>query len=95
MLKGQITLYPIMYAFFPLVSMSRRWFASEDLDAVTFVMLGILTVLEALAQTIFISGDLLCTNAAPDQKLQSKYNALIEMTAKVWKEVLVTALLKL
>lgn len=83
MLRGQITLYPILFTLFPLTSMSRRCFGGENLDACTFTLLGILTVVESLAQTVFISGDLLCTNAAPSQELQSKYNAVIEAIAKV------------
>lgn len=63
--------------------MSRRYFGGESLDAFTVTLLGILTVVESLAQTVFISGDLLCTNAAPSQELQSKYNAVIEAIAKV------------
>lgn len=88
MLKGQILLYPLLFILFPLTSMSRRYFDGESLHPVTFVMLGVINVVEALAQTIFISGDLLCTNAAPDKSLQSKYNAMIEGVAKVcprWK----------
>lgn len=63
--------------------MSRRFFDGSGLDPITFVLLGLLLGLEALAQTIFISGDLLCTNAAPDRSLQSKYNAVVELVAKV------------
>lgn len=83
MLKGQILLYPIIFTLCPLVSMSRRYFHEDNLDPITFILLGTMLALEALAQTIFISGDLLCTNAAPEKSLQSKYNAVVELVAKV------------
>jgi hypothetical protein len=83
MLKAQILLYPILFSLFPITSMSRRYFGGEDLDPVTLSLLGAMELVESLAQTIFISGDLLCTNAAPDKSLQSKYNTVIEGVAKV------------
>lgn len=62
------------------------------LHVVTLALFAVLTALEALAQTIFISGDLLCTNVAPVQELQSKYNAVVEMTAKVSETAMIAVL---
>lgn len=83
MLKAQMSMYPILFTLMPLISMSRRYFGGDSLDAVTLTLFGALMLVESVAQTVFISGDLLCTNAAPSQDLQSKYNAMIEGVAKV------------
>lgn len=86
-------MYPIVFTMFPLISMSRRFFGGESLDSFTMFLLALLVIVEALAQTVFISGDLLCTNAAPSQELQSKYNAVIENIAKVSAKESILALL--
>lgn len=83
MLKGQILMYPLLFILFPMTSISRRYYGGEHLQPITMALLSLIALVESLAQTVFISGDLLVTNAAPDKSVQSKYNAMIEGVAKV------------
>ncbi|CAD6580496.1 MAG: hypothetical protein CYPHOPRED_001235 [Cyphobasidiales sp. Tagirdzhanova-0007] len=81
MLRGQVLLYPIVYAFCPVISICTRWAGHSN--PLTFTLLACLMVLEAMSQTVFISADLICTNAAPSKSMQSEYNAAVETAAKL------------
>ena len=102
-LRGQMSLYLIIYGLFPLCSLARRHSRQDSLNRASLAILAIILVGEALAQTMFsvsndnetihmlthvkVSGDLLCTNAAPSKEEQSMFNAIIEFTAKVSEDV--------
>lgn len=102
-LRGQMSLYLVIYGLFPLCSLARRHSGQDSLNRASLAILAIILVGEALAQTMFsvsndneaiqmlthvkVSGDLLCTNAAPSKDEQSMFNAVIEFTAKVRESV--------
>ena len=53
MLRGQVILYPIIYAFCPIISLCRRWMGHDSLDGMTLALLVLLMLLEAVSQTVF------------------------------------------
>lgn len=63
--------------------MVRRYEGGSSMGWVSFSLLSCNLVLESFGQTMFISGDLLATNVAPDKEDMLYYNALIESSAKV------------
>lgn len=82
-LRAQIALYPFIFLTCPIISLCRKQDVSADMGFFTTSLLIGLLIVECAAQTVFISGDLICTNVAPEQSQQSQFNAAVETGAKV------------
>ncbi|KAL7006455.1 hypothetical protein EMMF5_003876 [Cystobasidiomycetes sp. EMM_F5] len=84
LLRGQIAIYVVNFVLVPCVSLVRRQSSSkEHLDWTSISGLALVLLLDVTGQTMFISGDLMCTNAAPIKEAQSSFNAMMELDAKV------------